>query len=57
MVEAESQVCVRVNSHGVRVTSQPDVQVISKQCTSRRLCWAPPLPISETVRSYIQIII
>ena len=35
MVKVESQVCVRVDSHGVRVISQP-VQVISKQLQSHR---------------------
>ena len=43
MVKVDSQICVRVNSQGVRVTSQP-VQVISKHCTSCRLCGVPPHP-------------
>ena len=47
MVKVDSQVCVRVNSQGVRVTSQP-VRVISKHCTSCRLCGVPQHPLSKT---------
>ena len=46
MVKVESQVCVRVDSHGVRVISQP-VQVISKQSASCRLCGVPPFSQRE----------
>ena len=43
MLKLDSQVFVRVNLQGVRVNSH-GVRVISKQCTSYRLCGAPPHP-------------
>ncbi len=48
MVQVESQVFVRVNSHNVRVLS-PSVRAVSQQCKSSVLCGVPQHPMLYSI--------